>query len=64
MQIVDAANSPLFQGRQYGIVNEQSGYMAISQCKFAENTKSLAYNAVIRRWDFLKSEYVWFNNIH
>lgn len=46
MQIVDAANSPLFQGRQYGIVNEQSGYMAISQCKFAENTKSLAYNAV------------------
>ncbi|MEX1447001.1 hypothetical protein [Enterococcus sp. C76] len=46
MQIVDTANSPLFQGRQYGIVNEQSGYMAISQCKFAENTKSLAYNAV------------------
>ena len=46
MQIVDTANSPLFEGRQYGIVNEQSGYMAISQCKFAENTKSLAYNAV------------------
>lgn len=46
MQIVDTANSPFFEGRQYGIVNEQSGYMAISQCKFAENTKSLSYNAV------------------
>ncbi|HFD1755562.1 TPA: hypothetical protein QFT28_002262, partial [Enterococcus faecium] len=42
MQIVDTAN-----GADYGIRNEQSGYMAINRCKFAENTKSLArYNAV------------------
>ncbi|WP_307781063.1 hypothetical protein RBL01_010430 [Enterococcus sp. SB12] len=42
MQIVDTAN-----GADYGIRNEQSGYMAINRCKFAENTKTLArYNAV------------------
>ncbi|EMF0304622.1 hypothetical protein [Enterococcus faecium] len=42
MQIVDTAN-----GADYGIRNEQSGYMAINKCKFAENTKTLArYNAV------------------
>lgn len=42
MQIVDTAN-----GADYGIRNEQSGYMAINRCKFAENTKSLSrYNAV------------------
>ena len=42
MQIVDTAN-----GADYGIINEQSGYMAINRCKFAENTKTLArYNAV------------------
>ncbi|WP_185932163.1 hypothetical protein, partial [Enterococcus durans] len=36
MQIVDTAN-----GADYGIRNEQSGYMAINRCKFAENTKTL-----------------------
>lgn len=42
MQIVDTAN-----GADYGIRNEQSGYMAINRCKFAENTKTLeSYNAV------------------
>lgn len=42
IQIVDTAN-----GAGYGIKNEQSGYMAINRCKFAENTKALArYNAV------------------
>ncbi|WP_205700048.1 hypothetical protein, partial [Enterococcus faecium] len=42
MQIVDTAN-----GADYGIRNEQSGYMAINRCKFAENTKTLArYNAI------------------
>ena len=42
MQIVDTAN-----GADYGIRNEQSGYMAINRCKFAENTKPLTrYNAV------------------
>ncbi|MBU5370149.1 hypothetical protein [Enterococcus avium] len=43
IQIVDTANSP-----NYGISNEQSGYIAINKCKFAENTKSLSsYDAVV-----------------
>ena len=43
IQIVDTANGP-----NYGISNEQSGYMAINKCKFAENTKSLSnYDAVV-----------------
>lgn len=42
IQIIDTVNSP-----GYGINFEQSGYMAINRCKFAENTKSISdYTAV------------------
>lgn len=46
IQIVDTANAPIFQGRRYGIVNEQGGYMAIASCKFGESTQQAAYNAL------------------
>lgn len=47
IQIVDAVNAPIDpSGNRYGIMNEQSGYMAINKCKFSENTKSLGYNAI------------------
>ncbi|HFX3767885.1 TPA: hypothetical protein ACIEB7_002339, partial [Enterococcus faecium] len=47
IQIVDTLNAPIDpSGNRYGIMNEQSGYMAINKCKFSENTKSLGYNAI------------------
>ncbi|MGQ4259624.1 hypothetical protein [Enterococcus lactis] len=47
IQIVDTVNAPIDpSGNRYGIMNEQSGYMAINKCKFSENTKSLGYNAI------------------
>ncbi|MCM6919436.1 hypothetical protein, partial [Enterococcus faecium] len=47
IQIVDTANAPLSpDGKRYGIMNEQSGYMGLNKCKFAENTKSMDYNAI------------------
>ncbi|QVW87880.1 hypothetical protein [Enterococcus faecium] len=47
IQIVDTANAPLSpDGKRYGIMNEQSGYMGLNKCKFAENTKSMNYNAI------------------
>ncbi|HAQ0367066.1 TPA: hypothetical protein IWO58_001345 [Enterococcus faecium] len=47
IQIVDTVNAPIDpSGNRYGIMNEQSGYMAINKCKFFENTKSLGYNAI------------------
>jgi len=46
IQIVDTANAPIFQGRRYGIMNEQGGYMAIASCKFGESTQQASYNAL------------------
>ncbi|KAA9178319.1 hypothetical protein F6X86_08960 [Enterococcus durans] len=47
IQIVDTVNAPIDpSGNRYGIMNEQSDYMAINKCKFSENTKSLGYNAI------------------
>ncbi|WP_375319637.1 hypothetical protein [Enterococcus faecium] len=47
IQIVDTVNAPIDpSGNRYGIMNEQSGYMAINKCKFSENTKFLGYNAI------------------
>lgn len=46
IQFVDPANSPVFEGRQYGAMIDQSGYLALNRCKFAERTLGMQYNAV------------------
>ena len=46
LQIVDTANSPTYEGRQYGVLIDQSGYLTLSKCKFSERSTTRSYNAV------------------
>ena len=46
LQIVDTANSPNYEGRKYGVLIDQSGYLTLSKCKFSERTTTFEYNAV------------------
>lgn len=46
IQLVDTANAPTIEGRRVSVSLLQGGYLNISKCKFAENTKSSAFSAI------------------
>lgn len=46
IQFVDTANAPTIEGRRVSVALLQGGYLNVSKCKFAENTKSSTFSAI------------------
>lgn len=46
IQFVDSANIKIFEGRGISLLLNQGGYLNVDRCKFAENTKSIAFSSV------------------
>ncbi len=47
IQPVDQANAPLYSGRKYSFLCEQSGYLALNQVRCVENTKAISNHVAV-----------------
>ncbi len=46
LQFIDTANGPDFSGSTYQLIAEQSGYMAVNKCKFANDNRNSSSMAI------------------
>ncbi|GEB30166.1 Putative tail or base plate protein gp19, Bacteriophage [Enterococcus casseliflavus] len=42
IQFVDQVNTPVWETQQIAVMNEQGGYLSVTRCKFAEDTRQVA----------------------
>ncbi|MDT2648024.1 hypothetical protein P7D50_09465 [Enterococcus dongliensis] len=47
IQAVDQANAPVYGGRKYSFLCEQSGYLALNQVRCVENTKAISNHVAV-----------------